>query len=150
LAGRQGAPARGTPAHPVKTDYTHLYQVHWPDPGVPVEEIPVALADLVKEEKIPAVGVGNLSPAQTEAFRQIQPIQTTQPPHSLFERDVLPYAKRQRMVVLAYGARCRGLLSGKLTAVPVRRGRCPLAGMAFAPLLWSVNNRRNTWVVGRS
>jgi aryl-alcohol dehydrogenase-like predicted oxidoreductase len=31
------------------------------------------------------------------------------------EKDVLPYAKRNSLAVLAYGALCRGLLSGKIT-----------------------------------
>ena len=41
-----------------------------------------------------------------------------QPPYNLFERaiehEVLPYAEQNGMTTLAYGALCRGLLSGKL------------------------------------
>lgn len=47
-------------------------------------------------------------------------IATVQSPYNLFEReiekDVLPYAGRAGIVVLAYGALCRGLLSGRMTA----------------------------------
>jgi aryl-alcohol dehydrogenase-like predicted oxidoreductase len=43
-----------------------------------------------------------------------------QPPYNLFERgidaDVLPYAMDRGLTLLAYGALCRGLLSGRITA----------------------------------
>jgi aryl-alcohol dehydrogenase-like predicted oxidoreductase len=45
---------------------------------------------------------------------------TPSAPYNLFEReietDVLPYAKRAGLAVLSYGALCRGLLSGRMTA----------------------------------
>lgn len=104
----------------LKTDYIDLYQVHWPDPSVPIEDVAASLSELMKEGKVRAVGVSNFSPDQMEAFRRVLPIQTTQPPFNLFERaieqDVLPYAERHGIVVLAYGALCRGLLTGKITA----------------------------------
>jgi len=75
-------------------------------------------AKLLQEGKIRAVGVSNLDRVQTERFRQIAPVRTTQPPYNLFERaietDLLPYAKSSGLVVLAYGALCRGLLSGRM------------------------------------
>jgi aryl-alcohol dehydrogenase-like predicted oxidoreductase len=41
-----------------------------------------------------------------------------QPPYNLFEReiekDALPYAEQHGLTVLAYGALCRGLLSGRM------------------------------------
>src|SRR5205823_6594479 len=98
----------------LRTDRIDLYQVHWPDPLVPIEETAVALGELVKEGKIRAIGVSNYSPAQTNILRSIAPVRTTQPPYNLFEReiekDVLPHAKKAGLVVLAYGALCRGLL----------------------------------------
>jgi aryl-alcohol dehydrogenase-like predicted oxidoreductase len=105
----------------LRTDRIDLYQVHWPDPQTPIEETAAALGELVTEGKIRAIGVSNFSPAQTEIFRKVAPVRTTQPPYNLFERgieaDVLPYAKRTGLVVLAYGALCRSLLTGKITPV---------------------------------
>jgi aryl-alcohol dehydrogenase-like predicted oxidoreductase len=70
--------------------------------------------------KIRAIGVSNFSPAQMETFRQAAPLHATQPPYNLFEREieanVLPHAKKTGLTVLAYGALCRGLLSGRMTA----------------------------------
>jgi aryl-alcohol dehydrogenase-like predicted oxidoreductase len=103
----------------LKTDHVDLYQVHWPDPLVPIEETAATLGQLLKEGKVRALGVSNFSPAQMEQFRKVAPLHSTQPPYNLFERaiekDVLPYAKRNGLTLLAYGALCRGLLSGKLS-----------------------------------
>jgi aryl-alcohol dehydrogenase-like predicted oxidoreductase len=102
----------------LRTDYVDIYQLHWPDPLVPIEESAGALTKLLEEGKIRAIGVSNLDAAQTERFRQVAPVRTVQPPYNLFERqietDVLPYAQKTGLIVLAYGALCRGLLSGRI------------------------------------
>jgi aryl-alcohol dehydrogenase-like predicted oxidoreductase len=47
-------------------------------------------------------------------------VQTVQSPYNLFERaiesDVLPYCRDRKIVTLAYGSVCRGLLSGRMTS----------------------------------
>lgn len=58
------------------------------------------------------------SPAQMDTFRDIGPLHACQPPYNLFERgieaDVLPYCRENGITILAYGALCRGLLSGRM------------------------------------
>jgi aryl-alcohol dehydrogenase-like predicted oxidoreductase len=104
----------------LKTDAIDLYQVHWPDPKVPVEETAGAMAELYRSGKIRAIGVSNFTPAQMEAFRAVAPLHTAQPPYNLFERsierDVLPYCIERKIVTLAYGSLCRGLLTGRMNA----------------------------------
>jgi aryl-alcohol dehydrogenase-like predicted oxidoreductase len=104
----------------LRTDAIDLYQIHWPDPNTPVEETAGAMADLLKAGKIRAIGVSNFSPAQMDAFRAVAPLHAVQPPYNLFERaieaDVLPYANEHGLATLAYGALCRGLLSGRMRA----------------------------------
>jgi aryl-alcohol dehydrogenase-like predicted oxidoreductase len=103
----------------LRTDVIDLYQVHWPDPNTPIAETAAAMADLRRAGKIRAIGVSNFSPAQMDAFRAVAPLHAVQPPYNLFERsiegDVLPYAVRQGIATIAYGALCRGLLSGRMT-----------------------------------
>jgi aryl-alcohol dehydrogenase-like predicted oxidoreductase len=110
----------------LRTDRIDLYQVHWPDPHVPHEETAAELEKLRREGKILAIGVSNYSPAQMEGFRLHARLATVQPPYNLFERgiehDVLPYAKQQGLTVLAYGALCRGLLSGRMRATTTFTG----------------------------
>ncbi len=103
----------------LRTDYIDVYQVHWPDPLIPIQETAGVLARLLREGKIRAVGVSNYSAAQMEAFREVAPIHSVQPPYNLFEREaeseVLPYAAHHDITVLCYGALCRGLLAGTIT-----------------------------------
>jgi aryl-alcohol dehydrogenase-like predicted oxidoreductase len=100
------------------TDYIDIYQVHWPDPLVPVEETAEAMRSLYEQGKIRAIGVSNFSVEQVARFRQVAPLHVLQPPYNLFERaierDVLPYCLANDIVTLGYGALCRGLLSGRI------------------------------------
>jgi len=102
------------------TDYIDLYQIHWPDPRVPIEETAEMMAEFLREGRIRAIGVSNFSPEQMMAFSSVAPLHAVQPPYNLFERtieaDVLPYARQRDLAVLAYGALCRGLLTGTVTA----------------------------------
>jgi aryl-alcohol dehydrogenase-like predicted oxidoreductase len=92
----------------LRTDRIDLYQVHWPDPLVPIEEIAGAMSRLFTQGKIRAIGVSNFDAGQMDKFRHVAPLHATQPPYNLFERaidaDVLPYAREAGLVVLAYGA----------------------------------------------
>jgi aryl-alcohol dehydrogenase-like predicted oxidoreductase len=110
----------------LRTDYIDLYQVHWPDPLVPIQETAGALARLLKEGKIRAIGVSNYSPSQMDEFRKAAPIHSVQPPYNLFEREaesgVLPYAAQHDITVLCYGALCRGLLTGTITRATQFKG----------------------------
>ncbi|MBA3661808.1 MAG: aldo/keto reductase [Gammaproteobacteria bacterium] len=102
----------------LKTDYIDIYQIHWPDHTVPLEETAEAMHALLREGKIRAIGVSNFSVEQMERFIQIAPIHTSQPPYNLFERDIekniLPFTEKHQIVTLAYSALCRGLLSGRM------------------------------------
>jgi aryl-alcohol dehydrogenase-like predicted oxidoreductase len=104
----------------LRTDYIDIYQVHWPDPRVPIEETAEAMRGLYDLGKIRAIGVSNFSVAQMERFRQVAPLHVLQPPYNLFERDieteVLPYCRANNIATFGYGALCRGLLSGRMQA----------------------------------
>ena len=104
----------------LRTDYIDVYQVHWPDPLVAIEETAEAMLTLFKQGKIRAIGVSNFSIAQMERFRRVAPLHVLQPPYNLFERgieaDVLPYCARNGIATFGYGALCRGLLSGRMRA----------------------------------
>ena len=51
----------------LRTDHIDIYQVHWPDPLVPIEETAEAMHTLFRQGKIRAIGVSNFSVAQMEA-----------------------------------------------------------------------------------
>jgi aryl-alcohol dehydrogenase-like predicted oxidoreductase len=104
----------------LRTDYIDLYHVHWPDPSVPIEETAGEMGKLYVEGKIRAIGVSNYSVEQIARFEMMAPIHAVQPPYNLFERAAevatIPYAESKAMAILAYGALCRGLLTGAITS----------------------------------
>ena len=104
----------------LQTDYIDVYQVHWPDPLVAIEETAEAMYTLYNQGKIRAVGVSNFSVDQIERFRRVAPLHVLQSPYNLFEReieaDLLPYCRENKIATFGYGALCRGLLSGRMRA----------------------------------
>ncbi|MAS09809.1 aldo/keto reductase [Salinisphaera sp.] len=104
----------------LQTDVIDLLQVHWPDPNVDVRETAEAMARLQQDGKIRAIGVSNFTPEQLDAFSEVATVDVAQNPYNLFERqindDVLPWAQAHDARLLAYGALCRGLLSGRMHA----------------------------------
>jgi aryl-alcohol dehydrogenase-like predicted oxidoreductase len=110
----------------LRTDYIDIYQVHWPDPLVTIEETAEAMQTLFEQGKIRAIGVSNFSVGQMERFRHVAPLHVLQPPYNLFERgietDLLPYCRKNKIATLGYGALCRGLLSGRMKAGTVFDG----------------------------
>src|SRR5712671_4177584 len=104
----------------LRTDYIDIYQVHWPDPLITIEETAEAMHMLFAQGKIRAIGVSNFSVVQMERFRRVAPLHVLQPPYNLFERgieaDLLPYCQKNKIATFGYGALCRGLLSGRMRA----------------------------------
>ena len=102
----------------LRTDHIDVYQVHWPDPLVTIEETAEAMRTLFEQGKIRAIGVSNFSVGQMQRFRRVAPLHVLQPPYNLFERgieaDILPYCQKNKISTFGYGALCRGLLSGRM------------------------------------
>jgi len=102
----------------LRTDYIDVYQVHWPDPLVPIEETASAMQVLFNQGKIRAIGVSNFSLDQMERFRSVAALHVLQSPYNLFEREIetelLPYCRKNNIATFGYGALCRGLLSGRM------------------------------------
>lgn len=110
----------------LQTDYIDIYQIHWPDPLVPFEKTAAELQRFLDEGKIRAIGVSNFTVKDMQSFMKYVPVHTSQPPYNLFEReiekDILPFTEKEKIVTLAYGALCRGLLSGRMRLDTVFKG----------------------------
>jgi aryl-alcohol dehydrogenase-like predicted oxidoreductase len=102
----------------LRTDVIDIYQVHWPDQKVAIEETAETMHMLLRQGKIRAIGCSNFSVAEMDRFRQVAPLHVVQPPYNMFERgieaDILPYCLKHDITTLGYGALCRGLLSGRM------------------------------------
>src|SRR5215213_2210344 len=104
------------------TDRIDLYQLHWPDPEVPIGETLGALDELVKAGKVREVGCSNFSAEQLreaeEATREgATRFVSVQNEYSLLhrepEREVLPECERLGVAFVPYFPLANGLLTGK-------------------------------------
>jgi aryl-alcohol dehydrogenase-like predicted oxidoreductase len=68
-------------------DAIDLWYLHFPDPGVPIEETVGAMADLVAEGKVRNLGLSNVDAEQVLAAHQVHPIAAVQAEYSLWTRD---------------------------------------------------------------
>lgn len=107
------------------SDYLDLYQIHWPSglfgsKRVPIAETMRALCHLKEIGKIRAIGVSNFSKVELEEAVQYGPIDSMQPPYSLFwrhiEKELTPFCRANNISILAYSPLAQGLLSGKFKA----------------------------------
>jgi aryl-alcohol dehydrogenase-like predicted oxidoreductase len=103
----------------LKVERIDLYQIHWPIPAADIEEGWATLAKLKEEGKVRNIGVSNFNVAQMHRAEAIASITSLQPPYSLIRRDVeaeiLPFAAREQIGVLAYSPMGSGLLTGAMT-----------------------------------
>jgi aryl-alcohol dehydrogenase-like predicted oxidoreductase len=100
-------------------DAIDLYQIHWPNPNRDVEEGWAAFAELKDEGLVRHIGVSNFDVAQLRRAQAIAPVETLQPPYSLVgravEEEILPFAEREGIGVIAYSPMGSGLLTGAMT-----------------------------------
>jgi pyridoxine 4-dehydrogenase len=82
-----------------------LYQLHAPDPRVPLEETLGAFGELRDEGKIRHVGLSNVTVDELERARKVVPIASVQNAFSVADRssdDVLAACERRGIAFLAY------------------------------------------------
>jgi len=101
------------------TDVIDLFQLHWTDASVPLEDTWGAMASLVDEGKVRWIGVSNFSVAQIQQCEAIRHVDSLQPPFSMLNVDaraeLLPFCERNGTGVIAYGPLAYGLLTGAIT-----------------------------------
>lgn len=99
----------------LKTNYVDLYQVHWPNPRIPITETMKAMEQLVAEGKVRNIGVSNFSVQQTrEAQGALSKIDlaSNQVEYNLVQRSIeenlLPYCTKEHITIIAYSPVARG------------------------------------------
>jgi diketogulonate reductase-like aldo/keto reductase len=93
----------------LQTSYIDLYQVHSPNPKVPIRETMAAMEELIGAGKLMHVGVSNFNLERLREAQSALPkseLSSVQPDYSLInrsvERGILPYCDQERIAVLAY------------------------------------------------
>jgi aryl-alcohol dehydrogenase-like predicted oxidoreductase len=102
------------------TDHVDLYQIHWPDRSVRVEETWEAMAGLVDEGLARCIGVSNFDRGLVERCLTVRHVDSVQNKLSLLhpeDRDgLLPWLREVGVGYLAYSPLGLGLLTGAITA----------------------------------
>ena len=106
----------------LRTDYIDLYQLHMPDPEVPIDDTLGVLHDLVQAGTVREIGCSNFSAAQLRTARDAVPedharFASVQNDYSLLHRDaeleVLPECERLGIGFIPFFPLANGLLTGK-------------------------------------
>ena len=96
-----------------------LYQLHWIDEDVPVEEPWTAMAALVDAGLVRWIGVSNFDRGQIERCEAIRHVDSLQQEFSMLERgdaDLIRWCGDQGTGVVTYGPLAYGLLTGAIDA----------------------------------
>lgn len=125
-------------------DVIDLYQVHWPNPLIPIEQTMKGMEKLVKEGKVRCIGVSNFSLNQLKRAQDAlssEEIVSNQVEYNLLnrkiEKDLLPYARQEKITVIAYSPLARGVLTGKYAP-----GNVPKDLLRRVDILFSSENLR--------
>lgn len=100
-------------------DAIDLYQLHWPDDGVPVEESWGAMAALQSAGKVRWIGVSNFGRELIERCEAVRHVDSLQPEFSMLRRDqadLIAWCGEHGTGVVSYGPLAFGLLTGAITA----------------------------------
>lgn len=121
----------------LRTDYIDLYQIHWHDPHVPIEETLRALDDLVRQGKVRYIGCSNFTAWQvceaawTSKTLGVAEFVSVQPRYSLMDREIeaelVPFCESYEVGILPYYPLANGFLTGKY-----RRGQNAPEGTRLA------------------
>ena len=95
-----------------------LYQLHWPNPRIPIAETMRAMEKLEREGLVRYIGVSNFSVAQmgeAQAALSREEIVSNQVEYSLVDRaveeEILPYCQHQKITLIAYSPLGQGRIA---------------------------------------
>jgi aryl-alcohol dehydrogenase-like predicted oxidoreductase len=99
-------------------DVIDLYQLHWPDDNIPIEETWEAMASLVDDGLVRCIGVSNFNRSLIKRCEAIRHVDSLQPHFSMLHRkgrrNVFPGLAKAGTGVIAYGPIGFGLLTGAI------------------------------------
>jgi aryl-alcohol dehydrogenase-like predicted oxidoreductase len=103
----------------LRRDAVDLYQVHWPDERIPIEDTWGAMSELVGEGLARFIGLSNVGREEVERCLPIHHVQSVQNELSLLDcRDLAlpPWLSERGVGYLAYAPLASGLLTGAIDA----------------------------------
>jgi len=107
----------------LNVSYIDLYQIHWPDPGVPIKDTMSAMEKLVQDGLVRYIGVSNFSVSETDDARIAlakNEIASNQVEYALTNRsveaDILPYCVKEKITLMAYSPLAHGQITRSIPA----------------------------------
>lgn len=159
----------------LRTDHVDLYYLHRRDPARPIEETVEAMAKLVAEGKVRAIGLSEVNAETLRRAQAVHPIAAVQWEYSIFtrdvEREVLPLCEATGVSLVAYSPLGRGMLTGAFSrdarpaggdwrslVSPRFKGEAYEANLALVGEIEAIAQARGvkpaqvalSWVLGRS
>jgi aryl-alcohol dehydrogenase-like predicted oxidoreductase len=102
----------------LKVEVIDLYYQHRVDPAVPIEDTVGAMARLIQQGKVRAIGLSEAAPATIRRAHKIHPIAAVQSEYSLLYRteaeEILRTTRELGIAFVAYSPLGRGLLTGQV------------------------------------
>ena len=102
-------------------EHIDLYYLHRVDPDVPIEDTVGAMAKLIDQGKVGAIGLSEAGPETIRKAHATHPLAAIQTEYSLATRDVqdavLPLCRELGIGFVAYAPLSRGLLTGDITSL---------------------------------
>jgi aryl-alcohol dehydrogenase-like predicted oxidoreductase len=99
------------------TDHVDLWYLHFPDPGIAIEETVGAMAEQVRAGKVRHLGLSNVTAEQLRRAAAVHPIAAVQREYSLWNRSVetelLPACRQVGAGLVAWGPLGSGFLAGQ-------------------------------------
>jgi len=110
----------------LNTDYIDLYQIHRPNPEIPVDETLRALTDLVQAGKVRYIGCSTHPAwmvmealAVSERYGYARYV-SEQPPYNLLDRrienELVPLVQRHNLALIPWAPLAQGVLAGRYAA----------------------------------
>lgn len=156
----------------LRTDVIDLYYLHRVDSTIPIEETVAAMAELVAEGKVRAIGLSEASGETIRRAAKIHPISAVQSEYSIFSRDieaeVIPACIEVGASLVPYSPLGRGMLTGRFKSetlaeddwrltTPRYQGEAYAANVALVDEIEAVASTKSctpaqvalAWVIGR-
>ncbi len=132
----------------LQIDIIDLYQIHWPIPFVSKKRILHYMEEMVKEGIIRYIGVSNFSKKLLENAQtslKSEEIVSNQVKYNMLQRgieeDLLPFARKEQISIIAYSPLAQGVLTGKY------REQGPKGGIRRRNRLFAPINLKRAWSV---
>ncbi len=116
----------------LNVDYIDIYQLHWPDPKVAIEDLQNTIEKLLNSQKIKYIGLSNFSLDDCKVLAQNPKVVSYQGLYNLFETnekgyhginleyqmkdEILPFCRENNLAVLPYSPLMQGILTDNFDA----------------------------------